>query len=150
MTNTISIDADRKTLLSSIENLARAICAQDIEGIMRDYAKDAVLYDIKPPFQTKGSTDWRTMWEYCLPMMPNNMTIERHDFSLRIDGDLAAAHWIQKMTGMEQVLPGGEMWMRITVIYQRIHGDQKSAWKIVHDHASMPFNPQTGMVLMTK
>ena len=140
-----SVDADRQWLLASIANVAESICGKNLDGVLRDYAQDAVLFDVKPPLQTQGVLAWRAMWENCLPVMPQNMTIERHDLSLHISGDLAAAHWIQSMKGVDRA-PGGEMWMRVSVVYARRDGH----WQIVHDHASMPFNPHTGQVVMSR
>lgn len=36
------------------------------------------------------------------------------------------------------------MWVRATLGYRRIDG----AWRIVHDHESVPFDPGTGRALI--
>jgi ketosteroid isomerase-like protein len=48
---------------------------------------------------------------------------------------LAVAHYLARFTG----LPGEPFWIRVTAVYRRVEGK----WKIVHEHSSVPFDPET-------
>jgi len=100
---------------------------------------------VKPPFQTTGADAWRRTWEASLPYFPDSFQTEMRDLSLTVSGDLALAHWLFRFTGMEQDHPVMQTWIRITAGYRRIRGK----WQIVHEHASVPFNPQTAQAVFT-
>lgn len=116
-----------------------AICAKDLDRLMENYAADVVVFDVKPPFQTYGAETFRRMWEECLPCVPDSFRTETRDLSLAVGGDLALAHWLLRFTGMDEGHPAMQTWMRITAGYRKTRG----RWEIIHEHASVPFDPQT-------
>ncbi|MEG4233573.1 nuclear transport factor 2 family protein [Microcoleus sp. Pol11C3] len=130
---------DEALIRQIIADTASAICAKDLDRIMAHYAQDVIIFDAKPPFQTKGADEFRRTWEACLPYFPDSFGIERRDLSLTVSGDLAIAHWLFHFTGMAPDHPAGQMWMRITSGCQRKQG----RWQIVHEHCSVPFDPET-------
>ena len=146
MTTTGSTHArDAAQLRQLIDDQMSAICARDLDRIMNPYAADVVVFDVKPPFQTKGADAWQRTWEACLPYFPASFQIEMRDLSLTVSGDLALAHWLFRLTGMEKDHPAMQTWMRSTAGYRRIRG----RWQIVHEHASVPFDPQTAQAAFT-
>jgi hypothetical protein len=56
MTTTGSTQArDAAQLRQLIDDQMSAICAKGLDRIMNPYAADVVVFDVKPPFQTKGA-----------------------------------------------------------------------------------------------
>lgn len=146
MTTTEGAQArDEAQLRQLIEDQASAIGAKDMDRLMTYYAPDVVVFDAKTPFQTRGTGAWRRTWEECLPYFPDSFRTELRDLSLNVSGDLALAHWLQRFTGMEEDHPAMQTWIRITAGYRRLHG----RWRIVHEHASVPFDPQTAHAAFT-
>jgi ketosteroid isomerase-like protein len=113
----------------------RAVCAKDVDGIMAHYAAEVVVFNVKPPFQTRGTEDWRRAWETSLAHFPASFAMETRDFSITVRGELALAHYLVRFTG----LPGDQTWIRTTAVFERNEGK----WLIVHEHNSVPFNPET-------
>lgn len=120
-----------------------AICSKDLTRIMAPYAADCVTFDVKPPHQLNGAEALKRMWEICLPCFPDSFGAELRDLDVTVSGDMAYAHWLWRMTGAPADVP--MPWLRITSVLQRRAG----RWQIVHDHVSVPFNPMTGMAVLT-
>jgi len=120
---------------NGIADKHRAICRKDVDGIMSNYADDAVIFNVKPPFQMSGRHDWQQVWETSLSHFPSSFTIETKNLQVKISGDLAVAHYLYRFAG----LPGKQSWIRNTAVYQR----RGSHWRMAHEHHSVPFDPET-------
>jgi len=129
-----SDSGDEAEVRRLIADQQRAVCAKDIDRIMSYYASDVVVFNVKPPFQTRGARDWRREWEMALAHFPALFGIETRDLVITVSGDLALAHSIWRFTGMP-----GQTWIRDTAVYRRGQGQ----WRIVHEHYSVPFDPET-------
>jgi ketosteroid isomerase-like protein len=146
MTTTESAQVhDEAQLRQLIADQLSAIGAKDLDRLMHHYAADVVVFDVKPPFQTTGAEAWRRTWEASLPYFPDAFQTEMRDLSLTVSGDLALAHWLFRFTGMDKDHPAMQTWIRISAGYRRIRG----RWQIVHEHASVPFDPQTAQAAFT-
>jgi ketosteroid isomerase-like protein len=137
---------DEAQLRKLIADQMSAIGAKDLDRLMNHYAADVVVFDVKPPFLTIGAEAWRRTWEASLPYFPESFHTEMRDLSLTVSGDLALAHWLFRFTGMEQDHPAMQTWIRINAGYRRIWGQ----WQIAHEHASVPFHPQTAQAAFTR
>lgn len=122
----------------------RAICTKDVEQIMSRYANEIVIFDVKPPFQTKGKDAVRQLWEESLPYFPDAFDMETRDLTIVVNDNLATAHWLFRFTG-EQDHPAMQMWMRVTAVCQNHQGN----WQILHEHVSVPFEPKTSPAVFT-
>ncbi len=136
---------DEAELRQLITEQMNAIGAKDMDRLMKLYAAEVVVFDVKPPFQTTGADAWRQTWEACLPYLPGSFQTEMRDLHLAVSGDLALAHWLFRFTGMEKDHPAMQTWMRATAGYRRIGG----RWRIVHEHCSVPFHPETSRAAFT-
>jgi ketosteroid isomerase-like protein len=137
--------SDEAEIQVLLEGLNNAVCAKDVDRIMVHYATDAVVFDVKPPFQTKGADAWRRTWEECLPYFPDSFGIETRDLKINTSGDLGFVHRLWIPTGVPEDHPA-RAWLRNTIVCKRNHG----RWKIVHDHWSVPFDPETSKAVLTR
>ncbi len=144
MTTASTITNHEAEIRQLIADQQRAICTKDVDQIMSHYANEVVLFDVKPPFQTKGKEAVRQIWEDCLPYFPASFEMETRDLTIAVNDNLATAHWLFHFKG-EQDHPAMQMWMRATAVYQKDQGD----WQILHEHISVPFNPETSQAVLT-
>jgi uncharacterized protein (TIGR02246 family) len=128
-----------------IADVASAICAKDLDRIIAHYTTDVIFFDVKSPFQTRGADALRHTLEACLPYFPASFGTETRDLSVIVSGDLALAHWLWRFTGMDKDHPAMQTWMRDTLGCRRTQG----RWQIVHEHCSLPFNPETSQAVFT-
>ena len=145
MTTETSKTHDEAQIRQLIADQAKAICTKNLDAIMAPYSKEVINFDVKPPFQTMGADAWRQTWAACLPYFPDSAGVETRDLRIFVSGDLALAHWLWHLTGVEKDHPAAQMWMRSTAGYQRKQG----RWQIVHEHCSVPFNPETSKAVFT-
>jgi uncharacterized protein (TIGR02246 family) len=122
-----------------IDDFMAALCQKDIRRMMLHYAPDAVLYDVKPPFQVRGAVAWRHIWEACLPFFPIAFEVEIKDTVIHAGNDVALSHYIFRLIDTDKDHAAAQTWVRVTTGFKKIQG----RWKIVHEHGSVPFNPHT-------
>jgi ketosteroid isomerase-like protein len=79
-----------------------------------------------------------------MPCMQGPMRFEIHDLDIAAHGDVAFSHFLARFgaTGLSGEEHTG--WLRVTVCLRKIAGE----WLIVHDHCSVPFNPETGQAML--
>jgi uncharacterized protein (TIGR02246 family) len=129
----MSSTTDRAEIEAIFQQLARAHADHDADAIVESYAPDAVIYDLAPPLGRRGMNRddvaaWLAGWE-------GPILIDARDVNLTVDGDLAFVSGFNRMRGRK----GGqdqEIWYRSTMCLRKTGG----GWRIVCDHASVPFN----------
>jgi len=128
-----------------IDDFMAALCAKDVKRMMSHYAADVVVFDVKPPFQTRGAVAWKHTWEACIGYFPASFKVEIKDLIIHAGSDIAISHYLFRLTGPEKEHAAMQTWMRTTTGFKRIQGK----WKIVHEHGSLPFNPHTTQAIFT-
>jgi len=136
---------DEAQIRQLIADQQSAICAKDVDRIMSFYAPDVIVFNVRPPFQTKGADAWRQIWEESLRHFPGSFGMETRDQHVVVSGDLALAHSLLRFTGMGADNDAAQTWLRTTAVYRRSEG----RWQIVHEHNSVPFDPETGKPVFT-
>ncbi|MCA9263991.1 MAG: SgcJ/EcaC family oxidoreductase [Planctomycetales bacterium] len=138
MTNTsVNVKDDEIEIRQLIAAWTQALEAKDVDGLVSDYAPDAVLYDAIPPYKSVGVDNIRSAWECCLPFFPEKFRSEHRDVVIHVAGDTAFMYGVHHFVPTPPDHACGQTWMRVTVGYRRIDGH----WKVVHEHISIPFNP---------
>lgn len=136
---------NKTAIKAVIDDFMAALCAKDVKRMMSHYAPDVVVYDVKPPFQTKGAVAWKHTWEACIGYFPASFKIEIKDLVIHGSEDVAISHYLFRLYGPEKDHAAMQTWMRTTTGFKKIQGK----WKIVHEHGSLPFNPHTTQAIFT-
>jgi ketosteroid isomerase-like protein len=136
-----SVDAERAdTELRAIHDRWSADTeAKDLDGLMEPIAEDVVSYEHEPPLVYRGAAEVRAACERGLDAGPD-ASFDIPDLEIVASGDLAVA-W-----GLNRTLAsvGGaaeETWSRGSRVFRR---DEAGRWRLVHQHVSFPFDPETG------
>jgi ketosteroid isomerase-like protein len=125
---------DEADILALLETRRQAHHDKDGAVIAALYATDAAYFSLAPPLSHLGvnreeKQAWLDSWE-------TPVEIESRDFHLTVSGDYAFGHGFLRLSGTKKGAEGKvDFWMRQTVHFER----QGGAWRIVHDHASVPF-----------
>lgn len=139
-----TLTANEAEIRQLVADQQRAICTKDVNQIMSRYADEIVIFDVKPPFQTKGREAVCQLWEDCLPYFPDAFEMETRDLTVAANDEIATAHWLFRFKG-EQDHPAMQMWMRATAVCQKKQGN----WQILHEHISVPFDPSNAQAVFT-
>lgn len=119
---------------------------KDADAMASFYAWNAVVYDLMPPYKTKGRENIRDGWNTYLTYFPASFKLEYHDVDLHVAGDTAFLFALHRFRTDPSDHFFGQTWVRKTVGYRRID-DQ---WKIFHEHVSLPVNPMDKQVALIK
>jgi ketosteroid isomerase-like protein len=128
-----------------IADRERAIAAKDVDRIQAHYHEDVVLLDVKPPYRTVGIEELRRVWDSALPCLADSFQVETRDLRIVLSGDVAVEHRLFRLGGLPECHSAGQTWIRGSAVW---HKDQ-GRWRIVHDHWSVPFDPQTSRAVLT-
>jgi len=142
MTTQTMDSRDEAEILRVIADQQSAVRAKNVERIMSHYAAEFAVFNVKPPFQIRETAEWRRGWETSLAHFPASFGTETRELAITMSGVLAVAHYLSRFTG----LPGERCWIRVTAVYKRIEG----GWRIVHEHSSVPFDPETGRAVFER
>ena len=132
--------SDEEQILELVSQWSAALSACDLDGMMRHYAEDAVLFDACPPYKTVGRDGIRGVWEKCLPFFPSKFRSEHRDLVVEVDGGCAFVYGMHHFVAEQPDHPCGQSWLRVSIGFRKTGGE----WRVVHEHVSMPFNPMTG------
>jgi PhnB protein len=127
-------DTDKTEIRALIETVHKAYHDKDAAVIVAQYARDAVIFDLAPPLSHTGKDPqglraWLDTWE-------GPVDRQSRDFSIAVSGDFAFCHGAIRVSATTKAGSHAVVWwMRATMCLRR----QGGAWKIVHEHTSVPF-----------
>ena len=134
---------DEQAIRAMIARWRTALESKDLDGLTADYAPDAVLYDVKPPYRIEGAAAIRQLWASCFPFFPASFRSEHRDLKIELSGDVAFCFGLHHLVPIDPPQhPAGATWIRVTACYRRVEG----RWRVVHEHVSIPFDCATGQV----
>lgn len=58
-----NVPKDEALIRNLVEDWARAVRSKNIEGILRYHSPNIVMFDVPPPFQSKGIKAYRKTWD---------------------------------------------------------------------------------------
>ena len=105
-----------------INDFMDALCRKDVKRMISHYASDAIMYDVKPPFQTKGAIAWKHTWEACIGYFPPSFKVDIRNLVIHANGDIAISHYIFRLTGTRKDDPAAQTWIRTTTGFKKIQG----------------------------
>ncbi|MGF7159099.1 PhnB protein [Rhodoligotrophos appendicifer] len=131
----MTTSSDRTAITALLNDQAAAIRAKDTASAIAPYSADFVRFDLAPPLATSGPDldpqdleAWFATWR-------GPIGYQFRDLDVSAAGDLAFAHGYLHISGTKVDGEQPALWARITFCLRRRDG----AWKIVHEHSSVPF-----------
>jgi len=125
--------ADDEALIRAvIDDVTKAIRAKDADGVIKHHADDFVHFSLAPPLQ--AAADARSL-EAWFATWRGTIGYETRDLSIVAGSDVAFCHSLNRMSGVMTDGEPTDLWFRLTVGLRKVEG----AWKIVHEHESVPF-----------
>jgi len=133
-TSPVSTSTDEAQILAVIQALSQAHHDKNTALFAAQFAPHAAIFNLAPPLAHDGiDTEEKQAW---FDSWSTPVGIEPRDFKVTVSGDLAFCHGYLRMSGTKKGVEGTvSFWMRETLCLER----QGSAWKIVHEHSSVPF-----------
>jgi ketosteroid isomerase-like protein len=121
------------TLRRRIEDLAQAIRDKDIDRLMSFYARDVLVFDVRPPRATRGAAAYRQNFERWFAHSAGPLGFEFKDLRVVPGEHTAFCHNLALVVGTAPGHVSG-YWVRGTTCFERRDGE----WLVTHEHISMP------------
>jgi ketosteroid isomerase-like protein len=144
MVTEVSITPDEVQIRQSIDGFVNAFRAKDIEGVLSLYAPEILSFDLATQLQYVGIAEYRRPWEETFPSYQEAIDYEVTNLNIRVSGELAFSHSLNRMRGTLTNGEQSELWLRWTACFQKINGK----WLVTHEHVSVPINFETGSALL--
>ena len=140
-TNDPNAEAEIRALF---ETRTRALASKDAATLAAANDAAVVVFDAVAPFVQRGAETTARKQEW-LAAYRTGIGHEIRDLEITADADLAFCHYLVRISGT--MLDGTEvaMWVRATSCLRKLN----DSWTIVHEHASVPFDAETGNAVVT-
>ena len=120
-----------------IEAWAAAVRRHDVMGVLAHHEQDIVMFDVPPPFQSRGMEEYRKTWDLFFKYHEPEQAFDLVDLAITAGEDVAFAVAVMRCPGVAPFsgpLEDSELLFRLTVGLRKIDGD----WRIAHEHHSVP------------
>lgn len=139
MATPAQVEAEIRALLAA---RVQAVLAKDAGALVAHHAPDVVAYDLLGPLQYKGVADLRARVQQWFDGYDGGMDYEIRDLEVVPGHGVAFCYGLHHVRGTTRDGKEIDMFWRATQGWQLVDG----AWRIVHEHSSVPFDMKTGKV----
>lgn len=126
-----------------LESWQQAVVDEDLDKIMSHYSESIVSFDAVKVLQVTGKSNYTEHWKYCMQLCGGGIIFEIHQLNIQSSGELAFCHYLSRCGSVQDFGKENIGWMRATVCLKLELGH----WKIVHEHYSSPFDPESGKAI---
>ena len=135
----MSQDAE-SALRQLIAERVAAVEAKDPTPLASRHSSDVVIFDVLPPLMSRGSSAVIKKTQQWFDGYAGKIGYDVEYLDIRANDHLGFCSFVYHVSGTLQSGDEVDMWVRATVCCERVDGQ----WRIVHDHESVPFDPDTG------
>ena len=132
MDNGQNSSEDEAAVRAVVETWLAAIRRRDIEGILQNHSPDIVMFDVPPPFQSRGLEAYRTTWDYSSTSDP--VLFKPTEMSITASANVAFVVATMRCSGSEASKEPEGLDFRLTMGLRKID----DRWTIIHEHHSVP------------
>lgn len=118
----------------------RAVKAKDPEPLAHQQADDIITFDVLPPLRSHGVDAVAAKTQSWFDGYDGDIDYDVRELAVTAAGELGFCSYVYHVGGTLVSGNAVDMWARATLCCRRIDG----TWRIVHDHESVPFDPETG------
>lgn len=139
----MTTDGAKQELRDLIEERVAAVARRDAEALAAQQAGDVLAFNVLPPLRLQGADKVASQTEAWFDGYARGPGYEVRDLYIDADGDLGYCAFLYHVTGRLQSDEEVSMWVRATLVCRKRDG----RWVVVHDHESIPWDPETGQGL---
>jgi uncharacterized protein (TIGR02246 family) len=125
---------DETEILALIERWARAVRNEDRAVIREDHDADMLMFDVPPPFLSRGLDAYMATWELFFSSVEKPVKFDFHDIEITAGEDVAFATAVGSCVNIDSKGNREPLEFRLTMGLRKING----RWRIMHEHHSLP------------
>lgn len=145
--STFSMDEDRSedeaAIRTLVDDFVKTIRDKDIDRIMSFFAPEVISFDIGPPLQHEGGSEFTKRWQELFNSYQDPIDYKVHDLSITVGDDVAFSRSLNNINGTMKNGQKIDRWLRWTACYRKTNGK----WFIIHEHVSVPADMRKGKAL---
>jgi uncharacterized protein (TIGR02246 family) len=117
-----------------IERWAKAVREENRTGIRADHDSEILMFDVPPPFLSRGLDAYMETWENFLSCSEKPVAFDLRDVKITAGKEVAFVTAIGRCAGVDPKGKREELEFRLTMCLRKIDG----RWRIMHEHHSLP------------
>jgi uncharacterized protein (TIGR02246 family) len=117
-----------------VEDWAGAIRRRDLPAILRHHSPDMLMFDVPPPFLSRGIDAYTKTWDTFFSWAPNPAVFDIKEMNITASSDVAFVTAAMQCAGAKSGEKLEKLDFRLTIGLHKIDGQ----WTIVHEHHSIP------------
>ena len=125
---------DEAEIRNLIEKLSRAVRDEDLTEIRKDHDSDILMFDVPPPFQSRGIDEYMATWETFFSSSEKPVKFNFTDVEVTVGADVAFATAVGHCVNVDKAGRREPLEFRLTMGLRKIGG----RWCITHEHHSLP------------
>jgi uncharacterized protein (TIGR02246 family) len=125
---------DEVEIRALIERWAKAVREQDRAAIRADHDPGILMFDVPPPFLSRGLDAYMATWEMFFSSVEKPVAFDFHDVQVTCGQDVAFATAVGRCVNIEKNGEREPLEFRLTMGLRKIDG----RWRVMHEHHSLP------------
>lgn len=125
---------DEAELRGLIARWSKAVRDEDLAGIRADHDSDILMFDVPPPFSSRGIEAYMATWDLFFRCVPKPVTFDFEDIEITAGQDVAFATAVGRCVSTDRKGEKENLQFRLTMGFRKDNG----RWRIVHEHHSLP------------
>jgi uncharacterized protein (TIGR02246 family) len=125
---------DEAQIRALIEQWSKAVRDEDRTAIRADHDADILMFDVPPPFLSRGLDAYMATWETFFASAEKPVSFAFHDVDVTCGADVAFATAIGRCVNIDTDGKREPLEFRLTMGLRKIDGK----WRVVHEHHSLP------------
>jgi uncharacterized protein (TIGR02246 family) len=134
MTASYNSTKDEAAIRDLVEDWARAIRANNLQGILANHSPDILMFDVPPPIQTKGIEGYKKTWNRFFSWSQGSGVFDVIEMNITAGNEVAFVTALMRCAGTEANGDKTELEFRLTIGLRKIGGQ----WMVIHEHHSLP------------
>jgi uncharacterized protein (TIGR02246 family) len=129
-----SLSPNEAEILAQIKRWAQAVRNEDRAGIRENHDSDMLMFDVPPPFLSRGLDAYMATWETFFAFAERPVAFHFHDIEITAGEDVAFATAVGNCVTIDSNGKREPLQFRLTMGLRKIDG----RWRVVHEHHSLP------------
>lgn len=125
---------DEAVIRELIGQWTTAVRRRDFAGILQDHSSDIIMFDVPPPFESKGIEAYEQTWNLFFSCSADPIVFDIDSMAITAGTDVAFVAATMHCTQPGPDEARQELKFRLTMGLRKICG----RWTITHEHHSVP------------
>jgi uncharacterized protein (TIGR02246 family) len=125
---------DEAAIRALIERWAKAVREENRAGIRADHDPAMLMFDVPPPFLSRGLDAYMATWEMFFSMVEKPVAFAFHDVQVTCGQDVGFATAIGRCVNIDTNGKREPLEFRLTMGLRKTEG----RWRVMHEHHSLP------------